>query len=221
MVIYGVEARKVDAVKHLVSLGADVSLKDNSDRTALDYATALGLTQLLGDLSGEGAQSADAYGNTPLHQSCYNGQSEVVKTILSAGNADINATNDEGMTPLYFAVMQNNLLIAELLLEAGADVNVRDNDGDAPLHLAAENENEYITKKLLAHGANINERNGEGETALIIAAKAGNNYIVGVLLENGADHSYADLSEHTALYYATEAGSNDIVEKLIMAGAEE
>ena len=220
VLIYGVEARRVEAVKCLVSLGADTTLMDNTNRTALDYANALGLTQLIEGLSTGGGQNTDSFGNTALHQSCSNGQSEAVKAMLAGKDVDINALNDQGRTPVFFSVMQDNLLITELLLEAGADVNIRDHQGNAPLHLAAENENEYITRKLLEHGARIDERNKDGETALIIASRVGNNYIVGVLLENGANFTYADMMEHTALYYAAENGYNDIAEKLIMAGAE-
>ena len=203
------------------SLGADASVLDNKHHTALDYANALGLTQLIEEMSKFSSGNTDAYGNTPLHQSCYNGQSEVVKAMLATKITDINVCNDEGITPLYFAVMRNNLFITELLLEAGADADKKDNHGNAPLHLAARNENEHIIKKLLEHGANVNVRTERGETALIAAAKTGNNYVVAELLLANADVSCKNTAGYTALYYATEGGYNDIVEKLLAAGAEE
>lgn len=200
--------------------GADLSVMDNQNHTALDYANALGLVQLIESMSKENAGNADAYGNTPLHQACYNGQGEVVKTMLTRDDIDINARNDSKQTPLVAAVSEDNLLIAELLLDAGADPNISGQYGCSPLHVAAGNVNEHLVKRLIAAGANINERNEDGETALIIAARKGSNYIVEALIEGGADVTYADIYEHTALYYATEAGNNDIVEKLLMAGAE-
>ncbi len=114
VLIYGVEARKVEAVKCLVSLGADTTLMDNTNRTALDYANALGLTQLIEGLSTGGGQNTDSFGNTALHQSCSNGQSEAVKAMLAGKDVDINALNDQGRTPVFFSVMQDNLLITEL-----------------------------------------------------------------------------------------------------------
>ena len=215
------EAKKADAVKYLIELGADVSILDNKHHTALDYANALGLTQLIGEMSKYSTGTTDAYGNTPLHQSCYNGQSEVVKAMLAEKTVDINVCNDEGITPLYFAVMRNNLFITELLLEAGADADKKDNHGNTPLHLAARNENEHIVKRLLENGADANARTERGETALIAAAKTGNNYVAAALLSALADVSCKDTSGHTALYYAAEGGYNDIVEKLLAAGAEE
>ncbi len=218
--IYAVEARKAEAARYLIELGADINVMDNQNHTAIDYANALGLVQLLESMSKENSGNADAYGNTPLHQACFNEQGEVVKAMLAKGDIDINARNDSKQTPLYVAAAQDNLLIAELLLEAGADTNISGSNGYSPLHVAAGNMNERLVKKLLEHGANINERDENGETALIIAAKRGSNYIVEALIEKGADVTYADLAEHTALYYATEAGYNDIVEKLLVAGAE-
>ena len=53
--------------------------------TALDYANALGLVQLIESMSNENAGNADAFGNTPLHQACYNEQGEVVKAMLAKG----------------------------------------------------------------------------------------------------------------------------------------
>ena len=190
-------------------------------RTALDYANALGLVQLIESMAKENSGNADSFGNTPLHQACHNGQGEVVKTMLAKGDMDINARNDDKETPLFLAIAEDNILIAELLLEAGADANIPGGRGsNSPLHIAAANENEHLVKSLLAHGAKIDERNEDGETALIIAAIKGNNYIVGTLLDNGANFTYADQDEHTALYYAAEGGYNDIAEKLLIAGAE-
>lgn len=219
--IYAVEAKKAECARFFVESGADTTIMDNQNHTALDYANALGMVQLIESIAKDNSGNADAFGNTPLHQACHNGQGEVVKTMLAKGEMDINARNDDKETPLFLAVAENNILIAELLLEAGADANIPGGRGsNSPLHIAAANENEHLVKSLLSHGANIDERNEDGETALIIAAIKGNNYIVGVLLDKGANFTYADQDEHTALYYAAEGGYNDITEKLLIAGAE-
>ena len=218
--MYAIEAKKADAAKYLIELGADASAADNAGRTALDYANAYGLVQLIGNISADEAGTTDAYGNTPLHQACHNGQSEVVKAMLASGKCNINARNDGMFTPLCTAAEDDNLLIAELLLDAGADANINGEEGNTPLHYAANNGNERLVKKLIACGAKLDERNESGETALILAAHGGFNYVVGALIDGGADVTVADLDGHTALYYATEAGYNDIVEKLIIAGAE-
>ena len=206
--IYAVEAKKAEAARYLMELGADSTAMDNENHTALDYANALGLVQLIDSMPGENICAADVFGNTPLHQACYNGQSEIIKLMIAKGIPDLDIRNDRKMTPLCIAAEENNLFIAELLTEAGADVNKSGEHG------------EPLIKMLLSKGAKIDERNENGETALIIAAKQGNNFIVGLLLEHGANVTCSDFLEHTALYYAAENGNNDIVEKLLLAGAE-
>ncbi len=205
---------------YLVETGADISIMDNQGHTALDYANSLGLVQLIESLQGENGGNADSFGNTPLHHACYNDQSETVRAILGKGTDGINARNDKKLTPLYIAVMRNNIMISELLLDAGADASISGSFGDSPLLAAAYNGNQYLVKKLLEYGADANWRNDAGETALIISAQRNDNYIAGILISNGADVTCADTEGHTALYYATENGSNDIVLKLLTAGAE-
>ena len=122
--VYAVQARKAEAARYLMELGADSSIMDNENHTPLDYANAMGLVQLVDSLSGESLGNADAYGNTPLHQACWNGQGEVVKAMLSKGTTDLNTRNDAKQTPFYVAVLQDNILLADLLMEAGADVNI-------------------------------------------------------------------------------------------------
>ena len=84
--IYAVEAKKAEAARYLMELGADSTVMDNENHTALDYANALGLVQLVEGLSKEGSGNADAFGNTPLHQACHNGQGEVIKAMLAKGD---------------------------------------------------------------------------------------------------------------------------------------
>ena len=62
-------------------------------------------------------------GTTILHQACKRGHITVVQYLLSAENLriNINATRQNGMTPLMQAVQKNRLLVVQMLNEAGAD----------------------------------------------------------------------------------------------------
>jgi len=58
----------------------------------------------------------DEYGQAPLH---WAGDKEVAKLLISKG-ADIEARNNNGLTPLGFASFNGHKEVAELLLKHGA-----------------------------------------------------------------------------------------------------
>lgn len=222
--IYGIKAGKTEAVRFMKELGADVTIADNEGRTAVDYANIKGMTGMIESLLDASESHTDSFGNTPLHQSCYNGHSESVKTMLKNPDIEVDAANDAGDTPLSIAVGEGNLYIVELLLEAGADANRQNNSGESLLHLAARQRKPHMVDTLLKHGADYNVRNRNGETPLICAiksknAKKGSVEIVELLLEYKAEVDCTDIWGNSALYYAAESGSNAIVEMLLEAGA--
>ena len=102
-----VRARRIDAVSFLLNHGADA----NDGGHVCDEPTCVGPATAL-------HQAADArFGrkaqNTP----------EIAATLIQAG-ARVNVRDPHGRTPLYFAVLSQNIAVARLLLEAGADPNL-------------------------------------------------------------------------------------------------
>lgn len=207
------------ALKFLQNPDIDITLKDNDNRMAIDYATSSGLRELVKALSQEEPHT-DAYGNTTLHHACWNEQGEVVKVLLEQDKESVNKVNDNGETPLILAVKRSNLVITQLLLDAGADPQRADINGILPLHIAAGSGELFVAKALIGAGADINAKTTGGQTPLILAARSGKNDFTAMLTEAGADVNAVDNEQHSALYYATEAGYTEIVEQLLMAGAE-
>ncbi len=201
------------ALKYLAFDGVDISLKDNNNNKAIDYATSAGLRELVKALSQNDGEHTDANGNTTLHHACWNEQTEVVKVLIEK-DADVNKINDDGETPLFLAVRRANLVIVEKLLAAGAEPDISNIDGILPIHVAADDGEQFIGKALLDAGADINAKTGDGKTPLICAAYRGKNDFT-AMLGNAVDNE-----QHSALYYASEAGFTEIVEQLLMAGAE-
>lgn len=210
--------KRTDAALFLIDKGADTEMMDNNGHKAIDYATAYGLREVVSHLSS--TTTSDTFGNTSLHQAVYNGQGEVVRTLLTASKEMLDRPNDGGETPLVIACTQNNLMVATMLIEVGADVNKALLNGTAPLHFAARSGNKFIGRALLEAQAEKDAQNENGETPLIMAAQEGNNDFVALLVEYHADVNFADNLQHTALYYASERGYNEIVETLLIAGAE-
>ena len=56
-----------------------------------------------------------------------------IAELLLASKADVDAKDNEGLTPLNLAVFRWHPVVVELLLTNKADVNVKDNNGETPL----------------------------------------------------------------------------------------
>ncbi|OQR90458.1 myosin-like protein [Achlya hypogyna] len=90
----------------------------------------------------------------PLHlavQNCEDEGFEAVKTAvwLIENDADINAKDQLGNTPLHYAVIEERDDLVETLLKKGALTTIRNNSGDTPVDLATDD----ATRELLAPGA--------------------------------------------------------------------
>ena len=116
---------------------------------------------------------------------CRGGHKEVAEYLL-ANNADVNAENEEGWTPLHMAAENNHDLIAELLLANKANVNARSNDGSTPLLLAAFKGGTDLGELLLDHGANVNDKDNKyGYTALRWATDQHHEDMADMLRQHG------------------------------------
>jgi ankyrin repeat protein len=92
------------------------------------------------------------------------GDIEAVKQHLAAG-VDVNAKDDDGGTPMYWAAVNGRKEIVELLIAKGADVNAKSKRG-TPLHFAAKGGHREVAKLLIAKGADVNAKTGDGVTPL-------------------------------------------------------
>ena len=73
----------------------------------------------------------------PLTQSDPEAQSSTVKS--AEAGTDVNATDENGQTPLMFAAMNNTPEIVKSLLNAGANVKAKDKNGRKALDFARRN----------------------------------------------------------------------------------
>jgi ankyrin repeat protein len=143
-----------------------------------------------------------------------------VRTFL-AQRVDVNAREFDGTTPLHWAVYEDDLEIAELLVRAGADVKATNRYGVTPLSPACVNGNAGIIDMLLKAGADPNTRLPEGETVLMAAARTGKVDAVKLLLGAGADMNARESSrEQTALMWAAAEGHVNVIRALLDRGAD-
>ncbi len=89
---------------------------------------------------------------TPLHHAAYGGSIECTQLLIANG-ADVNAKNEQNITPM---VCTRSIEIAKILIENGAKLNVVTRGGDTPLIRAISRKDKEMIRLLTAHGADVN-----------------------------------------------------------------
>ncbi|KAK0639607.1 ankyrin repeat-containing domain protein, partial [Cercophora newfieldiana] len=182
---------QLEAVRKLLSLGADIDCTDNDDETPLYGAVFDGKSNVALHLIDAGANIHIARNpdkSNPLHSAAYNGDVAVARALLQKG-ADVNAVAERNRTALYYAVIKDHVKMAELLLQYGADCSIR--------------------------GRLVKTQNESGRTALHTAAEAGSYAIVNLLLHR--DPSLRDTKDkysNLPIHLATLQGHKDCIGRL-------
>ena len=85
-------------------------------------------------------------GRTLLHEACYHKNSKVIVLLIDLG-ADINATNDNGTTPLMYAktnIQQGQYKILDYLVSKGALIDKKDKFNKTVIDYIAEQDNQSL-----------------------------------------------------------------------------
>ena len=73
-----------------------------------------------------------------LFRAARDGNADTVRSLLASRNADVNATDADGDTPLIEAARFGHDEVVSALLIAKADANIKNRDGKTAIMLAAE-----------------------------------------------------------------------------------
>ncbi|OII72210.1 ANK repeat-containing protein [Cryptosporidium ubiquitum] len=102
---------------------------------------------------GASADVYSDYGFTPLLLACKYKHKEVVRLLIEKGKSQLDCTDSDGRTPLFYAISQLDIGLVNYLLEKGANPNFRDILGNTPLiHALMVNFKEAVSS-LLSFGA--------------------------------------------------------------------
>jgi len=90
------------------------------------------------------------------------GDLEQVAALLDTAKFSIDQPDEDGRTPLMWAVDKEHIAMATNLLKRGAAVNGRDSEGQTALHYAALQESKEMVQLLLEHGADKTVADNDG-----------------------------------------------------------
>lgn len=88
-----------------------------------------------------------------IHDAVTAGNIAETQRLIDSSKAVVNETNQQGMTPLHVAILNERRDLAELLLNAGAASDQKNVQGLTPLMLAAIRGHGELIDLLLDHGA--------------------------------------------------------------------
>ncbi|KAF7636715.1 hypothetical protein Mgra_00003896 [Meloidogyne graminicola] len=173
------------------------------------------------------------------------GNMDIVRFLVQH-NADINAQDNEGWTPLHTAVCCGNLNITKYLYEHNADLACVNIDKELPIDLAESDEirkylqevmqlknidektareSEYDKmledcKSLIQSGCSLDTPQPKtGATLLHLAASRGYIKIIEMLLAAGANVNALDFEDWTPLHAAEHWGESEAARILLEHGA--
>lgn len=139
-----------EVVSHLIEKGANTSIKD-SKGNSLAYHLLEGYNpreiknfekkwNILTEKGVDFSQN-QSEGNNLYHLAITHNDLDLLQKVTTINNIDINAKNNDGLTPLHKAVMTaKNLDIITFLLKKGADRTIKTEFGETAYELAKENE---------------------------------------------------------------------------------
>lgn len=127
-----------------------------------------------------------------LFDAVEHGNGAALDRALARG-ATLETRNNEGETPLLFAVKFGAVRGEELLLQRGANLRARDREGVSVWHAAQEE----CVPPLVRYGADVNECDAQGRTRLMSGYTVAP--VLRLLLKHGADPNLRDNQGETAI----------------------
>ena len=155
-----------------------------------------------------------------LHDTKKEGCHRVEQKISKKENLD--DLDETGLTELHKAVLNTNIPLIHLLLQAGASVNVKDPRSEwTPLMIASYQRDCEIIEILFNQGANVNEISEDRQSALHLAIGPDNDSVkaVKLLLKHGSNVDAKDYAGAYPAYQAILHSNTEILSLLVQHGA--
>ncbi|CAM9194080.1 unnamed protein product, partial [Hapterophycus canaliculatus] len=198
----------VDVINAIVQRDPSLvnSSAEGTEKTALIYAAnhqQVGAIDALVEARAD-LEARDTKGRSPLHVAAGSPECEPTLRVLLKHGANVDALDQNSLTPLCLAVGRGDQSAVDILVSAGADVN-------KSLRSVSRMSCEYnivMIRTLLRYGADVNTQGVlDGNSPLHLAAMEGAVENVEVLLAAGGDENALNRNRNTPAEVAgAEAG---------------
>ncbi|KAI9826321.1 MAG: palmitoyltransferase akr1 [Thelocarpon impressellum] len=148
------------------------------------------------------------------------GEVDSIKALFDTGKFDAKYKDEEGITPLHWAAINNQYALCKFLVEAGVDVNAKGGESVAtPAMWAAQKCHYYTVNLLLRNGADPLITDVQGYNMLHLATFDGNVFLLVLLLHQNIPVDIADPHGHSSLMWAAYKGYPACVDLFLRWGA--
>ncbi|XP_019857258.1 PREDICTED: uncharacterized protein LOC109585573 [Amphimedon queenslandica] len=240
---YAAKNKNYDLVKDMNVKGADTKVKDMNGLTLLHHAAIMNskrLTEIVLANKKFDVNMACKKGNSALHYALmkksedeedgeYSNENESVCSLLIGRGAHINCRNQQdGMTPLLYAVFKKYKKVAATIIEASKQQSIEkiiiqatNKRKMTALHIAISNKDEDMLNLLLQSDYVLNEPDEDGMSPLHYGSLHGfmtDKFVQHKNFKNCLNYQN-EITGKTALHYAVECNHKDVVTILLDEGA--
>lgn len=173
------------------------------------------------------AYKSDNLSRTPLHYASERGRLDIIKLLFDNG-ADVNQTDNKGMTAVHFACIHNQHSVLSLFQELCAtamDFDIADEAGNTALHYAAQFGSLQCAQFIIDNGGSANIENAKQSLPLLFAVIHHQLNMAQLLIKNSIEMedskiiNHTDFNGNTALHYACQLSYVEIAQMLIKYGS--
>lgn len=206
----------------LLTAGADANGLTNDGKCLLTHTIENNNYEFLNMLLKHKAKlfpnGANQFNN--IHLAAIQKDPSSLQTIASyCTNVELQCVDNNGKTPLMYAVQNGLHENVTTLLSAKVDAALCDNEGKTALHYTSQNVDTTCVDLLLSYDKTIlNKTNYMLRSAIHFAIMNNNQVVVRSLLDHGASINILDSERYTLIHYAAEYSAAACLAELISVG---
>ena len=192
-----IKAKNIDIVKCLCELKVDITIINKQRRNALVYCVIHGSVEIMRLFIEKYSNifdinyinhddDDDDYDDFSLmHYAVKYVRINMIQYFITLPNMNIDTSDELGRTPLFYAIINGDTAIIEMLLQNRDRVNInhQDDSGATPLHIACENNHTEIVRLLLDAGCNFIYQNKGYVDIIVHCVIHGNVEMLKLLIE--------------------------------------